>query len=269
MMRMNYTDYDKLHLSLDDGVMTAIIANPPANAIDPPLHKEIERFFQQVDHDENIRVIVLTGAGDRAFSAGGDIQAMADDFDDPRRGMWLDGFKSARTLFQSVLQLSKPLIVRANGHAMGLGASLAVLADVSIVVETAKIGDPHVKVGLCAGDGGAMLWPLMIGFAQARRLLLTGDSLSGREAADLGLVTEAVSADRLDERTEHYARRFAQGPTIAINHTKIAINMLLRGMIDGLMEAHYGLEVESALSEDHRIAVSAAIAGTQPRFTGR
>lgn len=265
---MPYRDYARLRISLEEGVITATIANPPTNAIDPALHAEIERFFLEVEHDKSVRVIVLTGEGTRAFSAGGDLQAMADDFDDPRRPMWLDGFKSARTLFHALLNLSRPLIVRVNGHAMGLGATLAVLADISIMVQTARIADPHVKVGLCAGDGGAMLWPLMLGFAQARRLLLTGDSLTGLEAAELGLVTEAVPADRLDDRTSHYARRLASGPTIAINHTKIAINMLLRGMIDGLMEAHYGLEVKSALSEDHRIAVAAAIAGTPPEFTG-
>jgi enoyl-CoA hydratase len=266
---MRYSNDGNLRVSLSGHVLTATIDNPPANAIDPPLHKEIEHLFQAVEQDDDVRVLVLTGAGEKSFSAGGDLKAMADDFDDPRRSMWLDGLRSEKTLFQSVLNLSKPFVARVNGHAMGLGATLAVLADISIMAENAKIADPHVKVGLCAGDGGALLWPLMIGFAQARRLVLTGTPLTGREAADLGLVTEAVAPADLDARVDHYVQLLANGPSIAINHTKMAVNLLLRTLVDGLIEAHYGLEVKSALSEDHRIAIRAALDGTNPEFTGR
>jgi enoyl-CoA hydratase len=265
---MAYQGYDRLEITSIDNVVTATIVNAPTNAIDPTLHHEIERFFHAVNADAGARAIVFTGAGDASFSSGGDIAAMVADLDTRDRPMWTVGARSEKALFQALLNLTKPLIARVNGDAMGLGATLAVLADVSVMVEDARIADSHVKVGLAAGDGGSMLWPLMMGFAKARRYLLTGDAMTGATAAELGLVTHAVPRDQLDATVARYAQRFAKGPAVAIGHTKMAINLLLRSLIDSQIEAHYGLEVQSALSEDHREAVTALAGGRKPQFTG-
>lgn len=265
---MQFEGYESLLIERRGGVLIGTINQPPMNPVGEQMHLEINRFFHEANQDAESKVIVLTGAGDRAFSAGGDINYMQNDLDQPNRPLWGQGLAMEKAILQSVLNLSKPFITRVNGHAMGLGATLAVLSDISIMVEDAKIADTHVKVGLVAGDGGALLWPLLMGFARARRYLLTGDMMTGKEAVEAGLITEAVTRDQLDERVFHYADQLANGASIAINYTKIAINLLLRSIIDPLIEAHYGLEVQSALSNDHREAVAAFLAGRQPTFTG-
>lgn len=265
---MDYSGYERMLIERRGTIVVGTLNQPPMNPVGEELHLEINRFFHEANLDPQAKVIVLTGAGDRAFSAGGDISYMHDDLATQNRALWGRGQAMEKAILQTVLNLSKPFITRINGHAMGLGATLAVLSDISIMADNAKIADTHVKVGLVAGDGGALLWPLLVGFAKARRYLLTGDVLTGREAADLGLITEAVPMAELDERVFHYADRLAASATIAVNYTKVAINLLLRSMVDPLIEAHYGLEVQSALSNDHREAVAAFREGRQPAFTG-
>jgi enoyl-CoA hydratase len=250
-------------------VVVGTLNAPPLNPIGPELHGEIHRFLKAADEDETVRVIVLTGSGERAFSAGGDIGWMRSDFDKPQRPHWSLGLAPVKSILQTVLNLSKPFITRVNGHAFGLGATLAVLSDISIMVEDAKIADTHVKLGLAAGDGGALLWPLLMGFANARRYLLTGDTLTGAMAAQLGLITQSVPRALLDQTVFELADRLAKGAGCAINNTKIAINLVLRNMVDPLIEAHYGLEAMSALSLDHREAVNAFLERRDPKFTGQ
>ena len=266
---MDYAGYEGLLIERRGPILVATMNAPPLNPVGPALHDELHRVFREADEDEAVRVLVLTGAGDRAFSAGGDVSWMKADFEIPRRPLWSNGLAAEKSILQTVLNFSKPFISRVNGHAMGLGATLAVLSDISIMVEDAKIADTHVKVGLVAGDGGALLWPLLMGFANARKYLLTGDALTGRAAADYGLITQAVPREALDEAVFSMAERLAKGAGVAVNYTKIAVNLLLRSIVDPLIEAHYGLEVQSALSDDHREAVSAFLEGREPVFTGK
>src|SRR5204862_209811 len=105
-----------------------------------------------------------------------------------------------KQILMGMADCDRPVIARINGAAVGLGSTLAVMCDITIATETAKIADPHVAVGLVAGDGGSLLWPMMTGHARARLLLLTGEVLTGRQAADIGLISEAVPADQLDAR---------------------------------------------------------------------
>ena len=265
---MAYDDYEKMLIEPRGAILVGTMNVPPMNPIDATLDAEILRFLRQANEDDAVKVIVLTGAGEKAFSAGGDLNWMKEDFDKPTRPHWGLGMKYVKDMLGTVLNLRKPLITRVNGHAIGLGATLAVLSDISIMSERGKIGDTHVKVGLAAGDGGALLWPLLMGFANARRYLLTGDLLTGTEAAELGLVTMAVPPEKLDEVTYDFAERLASGATQAINGTKIAINLLLRNMTENLIEANYGIETQTALSADHREAVNAFLEGRDPEFTG-
>jgi enoyl-CoA hydratase len=175
----------------------------------------------------------------------------------------------ARHVFQGALKLEKPLIARVNGHAMGLGATLVALADISVMVDTAKLADTHIKVGLTAGDGCAMLWPLMMGLTRARRFLLTGDIMTGAEAAECGLVTEAVPAENLDRAAFGWAERLANGPTVGISTTKMAINLMLTRLFDGLIDAQLGLQTRSWASVDHLEAARAFGEKRPPAFEGR
>jgi enoyl-CoA hydratase len=249
----------------DNGVLVLTLDHPPSNAISGGQHAELPLFFTQVNHDPETKVIVITGAGERAFSAGGDIHLMKQLIDNPNPGDFLE----AKSLVYSMLRLEKPMIARINGHAMGLGATLALFSDITVMVETAKIADPHVSVGFVAGDGGALIWPMLIGFARAKEYLLTGDALTGKEAAKIGLVNRAVPAERLDEVAYGLADKLAAGASRSINWTKIAINMVLRKQFEGLMEGHAGLEMMSSFTADHREAVNAFLEKRKPVFTGK
>ena len=233
------------------------------------MHLELSHIFSTINRDPGVKVVVLTGAGDRAFSAGGDVKNMLRRLTTADHAAWLRGMREAKDLVYSILRLEKPLITRINGHALGLGATLAVLGDFSYMIENAQIADTHVKVGLTAGDGGSMMWPLLMGFMKAKQYLLTGDPLSGKEAAELGLITgSAASMQELDELCFGMADRLARGATLAVNATKASINMLLRRLLEGVMEAHLGAETLTYLSKDHLEAANAFNEKRAPDFKG-
>jgi enoyl-CoA hydratase len=143
------------------------------------------------------------------------------------------------------------------------------LCDIIIVRDDAKLADPHVKVGLVAGDGGSIIWPALIGYARAKRYLFTGDTISGAEAAKIGLASESCPAGELDARVHAIAHRLAGGATAAIRLTKKAVNMDLRQRLDSLLEAHLGYETMSHLTADHREALDAFLNKRAPVFSGK
>lgn len=263
-----YEGYEALRLERRGRVLVVTFDNPPMNAVTPAMHGELARLFFDINRDPEAAVVVITGAGDRAFSAGGDIAGMARRIEEGRHDEWVRANREAREIVYGLLRLERPLIARINGHAMGLGATIAVLSDVSYIMAESKIADTHVKIGLSAGDGGSLMWPLLIGFARARRYLLTGDTLTGREGAEIGLITGSVeTVEALDAAVFDLADRLAAGATGAINATKISVNMLLRRQLEGLVEAHLGLETQGYLSSEHREAVLAFRDGRAPDFS--
>src|SRR5207249_3218214 len=159
-------------------------------------------------------------------SAGGNIDNMLRRVTNKELGGMVDGLVEARSLLRGILNLKKPLIARVNGHAMGLGATLAVWCDVSFMVKEGKIGDTHVKMGLAAGDGGSAMWPLLVGVSKAKELLMSGAVMTGARAAEIGLISHAVDPAELDDRVYGYADDLAAGASVAINATKTAINLL-------------------------------------------
>ena len=166
------------------------------------------------------------------------------------------------------IELEKPIICRLNGAAAGLGATLALLCDVVIAADTAVIGDPHVKMGLVAGDGGALIWPQLIGFARAKELLMTGEMLSAAEAARLGLVNHVVPADQLDAKVAEVAGKILANPRWAVRWTKTAANIPLRALAAQIGDAAVAYEMLSNLTADRREAVDAFVARRPPDFSG-
>jgi enoyl-CoA hydratase len=260
-----YDKYRFIKASRNGPVLTLTMDAPPFNAAAFDLHDELSHIFYDVAHDD-CSVVILTGAG-KAFSAGGDLHEMLANTENPSRQAEM--MARAPHIVHSLLALDIPIIARVNGHAMGLGATLAMLCDVAIMNEDAKIADPHVNVGLSAGDGGAMLWPLLIGYARARHHLLTGDPLTGREAMEIGLIYRAVPLEELDEAVNAYADRLAAGATYAIRATKRSINMALRQQAATMVDAHAGIEALTLSSADHREAIEAFLAKRAPVFKGR
>src|ERR1700740_1629393 len=149
------------------------------NAVNLELHDELPEALAFAGRDPESDVVLLTGAG-RAFSAGGDIAHMERNAASPH--LFDHEARQAKRIVTALLDIEKPVVCRMNGHAGGLGASIALLCDIVVAAEGAKIGDPHVGIGLVAGDGGALVWAQRIGLARAKEYLLTGELLSATRA---------------------------------------------------------------------------------------
>src|SRR6516164_9817116 len=178
----------------------------------------------------------------------------------------------AKRIVFRMLECNKPIIARVNGHAVGLGATIALLCAIIIAADHAKMGDPHVNAGLVAGDGGALIWPQLIGFARAKEYLLTGDLMTAAEAERIGLINHVVPADQLDEKVYGLARRLAAGAMKSIRWTKQTINIPLRQLAHSMMDLSLSLETQSNLSKDlHSIAMAKrrwGVAGLQQTNVG-
>jgi enoyl-CoA hydratase len=262
-----YEGYETLIVERTGKIATITLNRPDVmNATNPLMHQELERAFPQLGRDPDVNVIILTGAG-RCFSAGGDIIDMRDRLDDHVR--WLEAMREARAILYHVVDLPQPLICKVNGAATGLGSTLALFSDIIVARDTAKIADTHVNVGLVAGDGGAVIWPALIGHARAKLYLLTGKVITGKEAAEIGLITEAVTAEELDARVQEIAETIAALPAVAVKLTKKSINIDLRQKLDMMIEAQLGYETMSHLSLDHREAINAFADKRTPVFTGK
>lgn len=238
------------------GRLLRIAFNRPEvmNAFSAKMHIEIVEALRFAATDPGSDVILLTGEG-RAFSAGGDLDRMEECIADPAE--FDREAADAKRLVYSLLEIDKPVVARVNGHAVGLGATIALFCDVIFAAESAKIGDPHVKVGLVAGDGGAVIWPQLIGFARAKEYLLTGDLLPAPEAATLGLINHAVPDDELDARVDAFCERLLCGATQAIRWTKSTINIELKRIAHAVMEPGIALETLSVRTSEHRDRVKA------------
>jgi enoyl-CoA hydratase len=263
---MDFSSYKALLITRADGILTVTMNRPETlNAFNEQMDVEMSRVFIEATHDPLTRVIVLTGAG-RAFSAGGDIEDMQRLINDPSQ--FTLGMYRAKQIVFSMLDCPKPVIARINGHAIGLGATLALFCDITYAAEHAKIGDPHVKVGFVAGDGGAVMWPQLVGYAKAKEYLLTGDLLSAPEAERLGLINYAVPADQLDAKVDAMAQRLAKGASSAIQWTKASINIGLKQLAHSIMDASMAYEALSNMTADHQEAVNAFREKREPVFKG-
>ena len=224
---MDYRDYQHLRFERRErGVVLVTINRPEVlNATNDRLHWELTQVWLTLDADETARVAVVTGAG-RAFSAGGDLDMVEANSRDPKR--LARTVREASDHVYNMINTDKPIISAINGVAVGAGLVVALLADISIMSETARFTDGHTKLGVVAGDHEAILWPLLCGMAKAKYYLLTADFIDGREAERIGLVSMCVPADQLMAKALDVAGRLAQGSQLSIRWTKRALNNWLR-----------------------------------------
>lgn len=263
---MDYSRYRALRVSSDGRVVTVTINRPEArNAMNEELHEELGTIFTDLDLDDGCDVAILTGAGS-FFSAGGDMSWIRDQWRNP--ALTRSTNRTNRRIQHSLLELEKPIIAKVRGAAVGLGCSLALYCDLVYASTEAVFSDPHVAAGLVAADGGAALWPQLVGYARARRYLLTGDPIRGTEAETIGLITEAVPDEQLDEVVDSMARRLASGARYAVRYTKAAINAALKATADVVIDRASAFETMTQFTEDNRIAVEAFLAKEKPTFTG-
>lgn len=224
---MDFSEYQQLTLTRRDNGVLLITLNRPEkyNAADEGMHAELARIWRDVAADPDVRVAVITGAG-KAFSAGGDlamVERMAGDYD--RVSHMLTEMSD---LVYNMINCDKPIVSAINGVAVGAGAVVALLADVAIVAEDARIGDGHVKLGVAAGDHAAIIWPLLAGMAKARYYLLTGEMITGTEAERIGLAAKALPREDVLPEALRVAEVLATGAQQAIRLTKRSLNNWLR-----------------------------------------
>jgi enoyl-CoA hydratase len=247
----------------DDGVLVVVINKPEVlNATDASLHRQLADVWREVSRDPEVRVAIITGAG-RAFSAGGDLAMIEDAVGDFAGAAML--MREARDLVQGVADCEKPIISAINGVAVGAGLVVGLMADISIMSESARFTDGHLRLGVAAGDHAAMLWPLLCGLARARYYLLTSDFIDGREAERIGLVSRCVPAGELMDEALRVARKLADGPQMAARWTKKALNGWLE-LAGPIFEASLGYEMLCFLGDEAAEGVRALREKRSPDF---
>jgi len=267
-MTVNYQRYEFIQVERKDHILTLTLNRPAQyNAIHHELHEELADIFVDAAKDDETHVVVLTGAG-KAFCAGGDLRAMKEHADAHGGPGYYLSRVSAKRIVYGILDLEKPVIAKVNGAALGLGATLALFCDVIYMAEHAVIGDPHVKAGVVAGDGGAIIWPQLIGYARAKEYLMTGDSIKAPEAHRMGLVNHVLPADQLDAAVQAMAERLANGPRDAIRFSKVSANIGLRQLAHSILDASMAYEFVTLRSPTHKEAIDAFSEGRPANFRG-
>jgi enoyl-CoA hydratase len=262
---MDFSSYQRIQATRRGRVLTLALNNGKVNAVDGQMHKELARVFLDAQDDEDSDLVILTGSG-RAFCAGGDTDWFKAQIEDPRTFRAIA--PEAKRIVSSLLELEKPLVCRLNGAAAGLGATIALMSDVIVAADSAVIGDPHIKVGLVACDGGAIIWPQLIGFARAKELLMTGDLLPAAEAARMGLINYAVPAEELDAKVDELVAKILGNPRWAVRWTKTVANIPLRELAARLSDPAVAYEILSNMTEDRKEAVAAFLEKRMPDLTG-
>lgn len=257
---------DTIALTRRGRLLTITLNRPDSlNAFNLAMHDEMVAALEFAKADAGSDVIVLTGAG-RAFSAGGDLDHIAHSAANPH--LFDHEVQIAKRIVLTLLAIDKVVVCRLNGHAVGLGATIALLCDVIFAHDKAKIGDPHVGIGLVAGDGGAIIWAQRIGLARAKEFLLTGELLSAQRAADIGLINHCLPSEALDGAVDAFCDKLLAGAQIAIRYTKALTNMELRRIADLVLDQGLAWESESVRSADHREAIAALREKRVPLFRG-
>jgi enoyl-CoA hydratase/carnithine racemase len=260
---MNYADYQHLRFEpKPNGVLLLTLDRPPMNATDARLHWELTQVWGTVDADPAVRIVLVTGAG-KAFSAGGDIEMLEEMAGNP--AVVARSLREAADIVYNMANLDKPIISAINGVAVGAGLAVALMADISIMSETARITDGHLRLGVGAGDHAAIIWPLLCGMAKAKYYLMTAEFIDGKEAERIGLVSLCTPADQLMTKAWEVADRLAAGPQNALRLTKRALNNWLR-VAGPIFDASLAYEMLNFMEPDVREGIAALKEKRPPRF---
>ncbi|MEM9513525.1 MAG: enoyl-CoA hydratase/isomerase family protein [Actinomycetota bacterium] len=261
-----YAQYTHLRIERPgDGVLLITLDDPDRlNATGEHMHKQLSRVFRTVDDDPLTRAVVITGAG-RAFSAGGDLEWVEQQIGDYDQTLAV--MREASDLVRTMIDCDTPIISAINGVAVGAGLAVALLADISVMNESARLTDGHIRLGVAAGDHAAVIWPLLCGMAKAKYYLMTAEFIDGVEAERIGLVTMALPADDVVPKALAIAASLAAGPATAIQFTKRSLNLWLRDAMPAF-EASLAYEMLNFLGPEVVEGRAALREKREPDFRG-
>ncbi len=258
--------YETIKLEREKNVLWIILNRPHRlNAFNDVLMEELADVLNTAENDQSIRCVVITGEGDRAFSAGADVTMFpkatpvkAEEFS--RKG---------QKVFSKIEELPKPVIASINGFALGGGLELALACDFRIAAEHAELGSPEINLGLIPGWGGTQRLVRIVGLAKAKEMVMLGIRLKADEALKIGLVHKVVHYDKLREETSALAQKLSEGPPIAMKYAKHALNFGTQVPLEA------GLRLEASLmgltfsTEDLKEGVEAFMSRRKPDFKGK
>lgn len=262
---MGWDDYRGMSFHDEGGgvLRITITGRDSVNSLDDADLTELAQVWQDVDRDPAVRVAVVTGEG-RYFSAGGNLQAEQRNAGDYQR--LVATHAGARALVQNLVNSEKIIVSAINGPAVGAGLVVALLADISIIGEGVRFTDGHVRIGMTAGDHACIVWPLLCGMAKAKWYLLTGEMITGREAAELGLVSKSVPDAEVLDQAREAAASLARSPQLAIRWTKRSLNHWMRNATPAF-EASLALEIVNMFGGDYTEGLNAFLEKREPQFS--
>ncbi|MFC5587344.1 enoyl-CoA hydratase/isomerase family protein [Sporosarcina soli] len=257
--------YEYLLLDIEENVATVTINRPPVNPLNTQVFKELSEVFAKLDDNDEVRAVILTGSGEKAFVAGADINEMA--------GLDLVGInkmnKVSRAVFSQIENATKPVIAALNGMALGGGFELALACDLRISSEKAKFAFPEVGLGIIPGGGGTQRLQKIVGQGVAKELLYFGEMFDAAKALELHIVNEVVPVDEVLSTAKEWAKKLASKPPVALQMLKLAVNTGSNTDIES------GLIIESACfgnafsTEDRKEGLNAFVEKRKPVYAGR
>ena len=235
------------------------------NAISSELTSELKELLDEIDNDEELRVLIITGAGEKAFVAGADIKELVDR--DAKIGRQVS--RERQEIFSHIENLQVPVIGAINGYALGGGLELALACSIRVCSEKAQFGAPEVKLGIIPGDGGTQRLPRLVGLGRAMEMILTGDFIDAQEAYRIGLVNKVFPHEELMDGAMELAERLASRPPLAVRYAKEAVNRSQEGdAVSGFALESY-LHALACTTEDKKEGVSAFLEKRKGKFTGK
>lgn len=256
--------YETLRVTREDGVAWIVIDRPERrNALNAVVRRELVEALDALRQDDDVRVIVLTGAGEKAFVAGADIGEFAE-----RTPLQQRAAMEGRRVFDEVASFPKPTIAMINGYALGGGCELAMACDLRIAARSARLGQPEIRLGLIPGGGGTQRLVRLAGSGRALRMILTGDPVDAGEAHRIGLVDEVVDDGMLAGRTRELARSIAAHSPVALRLAKTAVAAAWEMPLSAGLALERELFITAFGSNDRREGVNAFLEKRPPRFTG-